>query len=120
MPKVDEDLFFVIDEKSNSIELTEKGIEIMTGDLKDKELDKEKLIGISALLVHVAKIDDNYTNKEKRIIFNFLKSFNKNEEEINKILVKAEKMENDSNQLLNFTNIIRNACQIIIGKIKMI
>tara|TARA_B100000427_G_scaffold248202_1_gene211304 strand:- start:3 stop:410 length:408 start_codon:yes stop_codon:yes gene_type:complete len=76
-------------------------------DLKDKELDKEKLIGISALLVHVAKIDDNYTDKEKRIIFNFLKSFNKNEEEINKILVKAEKMENDSNQLLNFTNIIK-------------
>ena len=76
-------------------------------DLKDKELDKEKLIGISALLVHVAKIDDNYTDKEKKIIFNFLKSFNKNEEEINKILVKAEKMENDSNQLLNFTNIIK-------------
>ena len=36
MHKVDEDLFFVIDEKNNSIELTDKGIEIMTGNLKIK------------------------------------------------------------------------------------
>ena len=37
MHKVDEDLFFVIDEKNNSIELTDKGIDIMTGNSEDKD-----------------------------------------------------------------------------------
>jgi uncharacterized tellurite resistance protein B-like protein len=76
-------------------------------DTKNKELDIEKLEGISALFIHVAKIDDNYTNKEKNIILEFLRSFNSNEEDINKILKKAENLEDNSNQLLNFTNIIK-------------
>ena len=37
MHKVDEDLFFVIDEKNNSIELTDKGIDVMTGNSEDKD-----------------------------------------------------------------------------------
>ena len=37
MHKVDKELFFVIDEKNNSIELTDKGIEVMTGNLEDKD-----------------------------------------------------------------------------------
>ena len=76
-------------------------------DTKNKELDVEKLEGISALFIHVAKIDDNYTDKEKNIILGFLRSFGSNEENINKILKKAENLENNSNQLLNFTNIIK-------------
>ena len=76
-------------------------------DTKNKELDVEKLEGISALFIHVAKIDDNYTDKEKNIILGFLRSFSSNEENINKILKKAENLENNSNQLLNFTNIIK-------------
>ena len=70
-------------------------------------IDQEKLIGISALFVHVAKIDDNYTDKEKELISNFLRSFVDKDEIINEILKKAEELEKNSNQLINFTNIIK-------------
>ncbi len=75
--------------------------------IRNKELDFEKLEGISALFVHVAKIDNNYTDKEKNIILGFLRSFSNNEKDIKRILKKAENLENNSNQLLNFTNIIK-------------
>ena len=75
--------------------------------IRNKELDFEKLEGISALFVHVAKIDNNYTDKEKNIILGFLRSFSNNEEDVKRILKKAENLENNSNQLLNFTNIIK-------------
>ena len=71
-----------------------------------KKLDKESVIGISALLVHTAKIDELYTENEKVLVKNFIKSYLKDEDE-NKILIKAEEIENNSNQLLNFTNIIK-------------
>ena len=78
-------------------------------DKKNNELDIKKLEGISALFIHVAKIDDNYTDKEKNIIIGFLRCFNSNEEDIKKILKRAENLENNSNQLLNFTNIIKKS-----------
>ena len=78
-------------------------------DKKNKELDFEKLEGISALFIHVAKIDDNYTDKEKNMILVFLRSFSNNEENIQKIFKRAENLENNSNQLLNFTNIIKKS-----------
>ena len=74
---------------------------------KDKKIDIEKLTGIIALFIHVAKIDDNYDEKEKIIIKKFLKSFSKNEQVINDILQKSENLEKNSNQLLNFTNVIK-------------
>jgi len=70
------------------------------------KLNKESVIGISALLVHTAKIDEIYTEHEKDLIKNFIRSYLK-DEDINETLKKAEKIENDSNQLLNFTNIIK-------------
>jgi len=69
-------------------------------------LNKENVTAISALLVHAAKIDEIYTDQEKKLIKNFIKSYLK-DEEINEILKKAEEIENNSNQLLNFTNIIK-------------
>jgi uncharacterized tellurite resistance protein B-like protein len=69
-------------------------------------LNKENVTAISALLVHAAKIDEIYTNQEKKLIKNFIKSYLK-DEEINETLKKAEEIENNSNQLLNFTNIIK-------------
>ena len=66
-------------------------------DKKNKELDFEKLEGISALFIHVAKIDDNYTDKEKNMILVFLRSFSNNEENIQKIFKRAENLENNSN-----------------------
>ena len=71
-----------------------------------KKLEKESVIGISALLVHAAKIDEIYSDHEKELIKSFIKSYLK-DDDINETLKKAEEIENNSNQLLNFTNIIK-------------
>ena len=70
------------------------------------KLDKDSIIGISALLVHAAKIDEIYSNHEKDLIKEFIKSYLK-EGDANEILKKAEEIEKNSNQLLSFTNIIK-------------
>ena len=70
------------------------------------KLDKDSVIGISALLVHAANIDEIYSDHEKELIKNFIKSYLKNDDTDN-ILKKAEEIEKDSNQLLNYTNIIK-------------
>ena len=69
-------------------------------------LDKESVTGISALLVHAAHIDEIYSDHEKDLILDFIKSYLK-DENANEILKKAEDIEKNSNQLLNFTNIIK-------------
>ena len=70
------------------------------------KLDKESVIGISALLVHAAKIDEIYSDHEKQLIIDFIKSYLK-DDDAQKILTDAEKIENNSNQLLNYTNILK-------------
>ena len=70
------------------------------------KLDKESVIGISALLVHAASIDENYSDHEKELVKEFINSYLK-EENSNEILKKAEEIEKNSNQLLNYTNIIK-------------
>jgi uncharacterized tellurite resistance protein B-like protein len=70
------------------------------------KLDKESVIGISALLVHAAKIDEIYSDHEKDLIKTFIKSYLKSEN-FDEVLKKAEEIENNSNQLLNYTNIIK-------------
>ena len=70
------------------------------------KLDKESIIGISALLVHAANIDENYSTHEKELIKEFIKSYIK-ENDIESILKQAETIEKNSNQLLNYTNIIK-------------
>ena len=70
------------------------------------KLDKESIIGISALLVHAANIDENYSDHEKKLIKDFISSYLKNDS-TDEILSKAEEIENNSNQLLNYTNIIK-------------
>tara|TARA_B100001996_G_scaffold369510_1_gene342995 strand:+ start:1562 stop:1963 length:402 start_codon:yes stop_codon:yes gene_type:complete len=75
------------------------------------KIDKKQLIGIAALLVHAAKIDEHYSDKEKNIILLFIKSFSEKGETIEEILKEAENLENNSNQLLDFTNIIKKNSQ---------
>ncbi len=70
------------------------------------KLDKESVIGIAALLVHAANIDQTYSNHEKDLINNFIKSYLK-DEDCAEILKKAEEIEKNSNQLLSYTNIIK-------------
>ena len=76
------------------------------------KLDKNSIIGISALLVHAANIDEIYSTQEKELIKDFIKSYLK-DDDADEILNKAEIIEADSNQLLNYTNIIKqNAIDI--------
>ena len=70
------------------------------------KLDKESVIGITALLVHAANIDENYSDHEKELVKEFIKSYLK-EENADDILKNAEEIEKNSNQLLNYTNTIK-------------
>ena len=70
-------------------------------------MNKKNLNGIAALLVHVANIDETYTEKEKEIIKSFISSFSYNESECETILKEAEQLESDSIQLLSFTNLVK-------------
>ena len=65
---------------------------------------QEDLIGITALLVHVARIDENYTAKEQEIIKKFINSFSTQTETVERTLQQAEALEANSIQLLGFTN----------------
>ena len=70
-------------------------------------MDKENLKKITALLVHVAKVDEIYTDKERGIIKSFIISFSYNEKDCETILQDSEKLEADSIQLFNFTSTIK-------------
>ena len=70
------------------------------------KLDKESVIGVTALLIHAANIDENYSDHEKELVKEFIQSYLK-EENLDDILKKAEEVEKNSNQLLNYTNIIK-------------
>tara|TARA_Y100000768_G_C23648662_1_gene527527 strand:+ start:36 stop:425 length:390 start_codon:yes stop_codon:yes gene_type:complete len=70
------------------------------------KMNKESITQISALLVHAAKIDEIYSEHEKELIKNFIESY-LNKDNVNEILQEAEKIENNSNQLLNYTNAIK-------------
>ena len=71
-----------------------------------KNLDEKSLTGISALLVHAAKIDEQYSDNEKQLIKEFINSYQKDSDS-EKILKNAEQIESNSNQLLNFTSLIK-------------
>ena len=70
-------------------------------------MEKENLKKITALLVHVAKVDEIYSEKEKSIIKNFIASFSYDDNKSEEILKEAEKLESDSIQLFNFTSAIK-------------
>ena len=75
----------------------------------DNDKDHESTIAITALLIHAAKIDQNFTNKEKLIIKKTLIELGAEEGEFEKIYVEAEKIEQNSNQILDFTREIKNS-----------
>ena len=69
---------------------------------------KKKNILIAALLVHAAKIDENYTSAEKEIIKKALINLNLvSAEDSEKILKEAETKEQESNQIIGFTTEIK-------------
>jgi uncharacterized tellurite resistance protein B-like protein len=75
---------------------------------KKQEKEDKKSILITALLIHAAKIDDNYTIKEKEIIKKALIDLKLIEpNEFDRLLNKAEIKEQDSNQIIEFTKEIK-------------
>ena len=66
------------------------------------------LTKVAALLIHAAKIDENYTNLEKEIIKKTLLKIGANKENIDKIVNDGEKIEKNSVQILEFTKEVKN------------
>ena len=78
-------------------------------DNENKDNDNHlSLISIAALLIHSAKIDENFTEKEKKIIRNALIEMGADKNDLDKILIDAELKEKDSNQILEFTKEVKN------------
>tara|TARA_B100000282_G_C31593311_1_gene426679 strand:+ start:294 stop:719 length:426 start_codon:yes stop_codon:yes gene_type:complete len=79
---------------------------------KEKETNKNEshlsLICVAALLIHSAKIDENYTEKEKIIIRKALIEMGADQNYLDEILKDAEIREKDSNQILEFTKEVKN------------
>ena len=85
---------------------------------KNKNKNNELLLKTASLLIHAAKIDENYTDIEKSIIEKTLLSLDSTSSNIKKIMIDAENIEKNSNQILDFTKEIKNADQPF--KIKII
>ncbi len=81
------------------------------------KFEEKEIIGITALLIHAAKIDEIYSEKEKIIISNFIKKNLEANSSFDTIMLEAEKLEANSNQLLSFTKIIKNSTKEIKQKI---
>ena len=75
---------------------------------KNKEVTENSLAKIAALLIHVAKIDENYTQKEREIIKKAIMKLSSKNEIIDNVLIKAEEIEKNSNQILDFTREVKN------------
>ena len=76
----------------------------------NKDKQNIELTKIVSLLIHAAKIDENYTDKEKDLINNFINKFseeNSQNKTSSEILEEAENQEKDSNHILEFTREIK-------------
>ena len=84
----------------------------------NKNIKNDNLIKVSALLIHAAKIDENYSLDEEKIIKETLLEIGANNENIDEIIEDGKKIEADSNQILEFTKEVKN--MDINSKIKII
>jgi len=76
---------------------------------KDKENNKsDSLIKIAALLIHAAKIDENFSIQEEEIIKKTLLKMGLNNQNIENIIIEAKKIEGNSNQILEFTKEVKS------------
>ena len=75
---------------------------------KEEIKDNNFLTKVCALLIHAAKIDENYTDKEEEIIKKTLTQLGIKEEDTSKTIEKAKIIEESSNQILDFTKEVKN------------
>ena len=75
---------------------------------KDSEKNSFSIVALASLLIHAARIDENYSEKEKEIIKQTLLKLGADNNDINDIIIKAEDAEKNSNQILEFTKEAKN------------
>ena len=76
---------------------------------KNKENNQEnELAKVAALLIHAAKIDENFSEKEEIIIKKTISDLGAKKEDVEKILNQGKEIENNTNQILDFTKKVKN------------
>ena len=75
---------------------------------KEETKNNNFLTKVCALLIHAAKIDENYTDKEEEIIKKTLNQLGIENENVSKTIEKAKIIEESSNQILDFTREVKN------------
>ena len=76
--------------------------------LEKNKNNNDNFIKIAALLIHAAKIDQDYTNLEKKIIEQTIVDFGAKEDDLEFIMKKANEIEENSNQILDFTKQVKS------------
>ena len=75
---------------------------------KNNKNQNNNLIKISALLIHAAKIDENFTVEEEKIIEETLLNLGANKENVKQIIMESKKIEEKANQILEFTKEVKS------------
>ena len=76
--------------------------------LEKNKNNNDNFIKIAALLIHAAKIDEDYTDLEKKIIEQTIVDFGAKEDDLEFIMKKAKEIEENSNQILDFTKEVKS------------
>ena len=76
---------------------------------KNKKEDEDKnFVKIASLLIHAAKIDENFTIEEEKIIEETLLNLGANKDNVKQIIIESKKIEAKANQILEFTKEVKN------------
>ena len=84
----------------------------------NKKNQNNDLIKVTALLIHAAKIDENFTIEEEKIIEETILNLGANKDDVKQIIIESKKIEEKTNQILEFTREVKNMEEI--NKIKII
>ena len=74
----------------------------------EKDNNHPSIMAVACLLIHSARIDENYTDKERKIIKDAIIEMGADNENIDNLIKDAEEKEKDTNQILDFTREIKN------------
>ena len=75
---------------------------------KKNKNQNNNLLKIAALLIHAAKIDENFTIEEEKIIEETLLNLGANKKNVKQIIIESKKIEDKANQILEFTKEVKN------------
>ena len=75
---------------------------------KENKDQKEDLIKIAALLIHAAKIDENFSIEEEKIIEDAILDLGASKQNVKEIIIESKKIEENANQILEFTKEVKS------------